>query len=259
MRWYKLEETARPTANCSPTAVPALELAGFSESRQWWPIYRSGTKAVPAAAPAALADGDADMALELEDGDADDEEIDVGPEEEDPEPDFLALLDPILDAYEEPIRIADPTASPAPATPTAAGSEAEPRPDTSAAAPDPPPLPPPAARPPARKRQRTGVMDTVESDMGSIVYFYSNGNFEARCRAHADERCTLSHMGKREGEAASSSGPTVCRPLGWMSAWLGAVVGLANKEQHKGKHFLPGWVANTRGSSAITAGRGWQR
>ena len=75
--------------------------------------------------------------------------------------------------------------------------------------------------------------------MGDIVYYPSNGNFEARCHRHKAERCTLTKVAGASGAASSSArAPALKRPLGFLAAWLESSCGVDDKASHKTKAFL---------------------
>ena len=67
---------------------------------------------------------------------------------------------------------------------------------------------------------------------GAIPHYPSNGNFEAACAHHRDERCTLT----RAGNASSGSSPSRAsagRPLGLLAAWLAIGMLCEDKAAHK--------------------------
>ena len=170
----------------------------------------------------------ADVMDEEEDPDPSPEEAGAG---DDGEVEFERLLDPLLEAYDLALAPPDPEAS--------AFLDDAPRVEVDAGVP-PPPLPPPLD-PPAyegrappvanRRRRRGGDELHLVLPTGEITYFPSNGNFEARCFAHADERCTLTRKGGFA--AASSRGGQPLRPLGLLAAWLDLSTVAFEKSEHK--------------------------
>ena len=158
-----------------------------------------------------------------------DEEVD-GREEE---PEFEALLDPLLDAYDMDLELPDP--DPEPIVDEVEHKEEAPlhMPPPSPGAVDPPPPPEPVEAPAKRRRAKTGLEISVALDKGTITYFPSNGNFQATCLEHAAERCTLSRKGHDPSAAGSSARPPCYRPLGLLAAWLEISHIPAEKEVHK--------------------------
>ena len=149
---------------------------------------------------------------------------------------YVALADPLMDLYEQPLELP--------------GREEEIVLDGGLADPsaDLPPLPPPLGPPelqppaPARKRPRAsplGLTVTVELPHGIIKYYPSNGNFEATCDCHKAARCTLTKSAVNDTAAASSSSdvPT-WRPLGLLAAFLESGPLRSTKADHKDKPWL---------------------
>ena len=211
-RWYRLEEASRPIASVAPRIVPVLEMRGFSSSEQYWPrrvpTRRAGHGGDPGegGGPSddAPADGDSDESPD--EGEADAAAVDEH------EFEFEPLLHPLLMAYDaelelprlvEDVGVADSSSL---SVPDASVVVAEP----------PPPLPPPVDAPPEtptqRQRARRGGELSVPFAGGVIIYYPSNGNFEARCTPHICERCTLTKKSVRAA-SSSSSAPPANRPL----------------------------------------------
>lgn len=214
-----------------------LRLSGFEASQQFWPRRTSSSVTQRRAAPTTQHEGgelrEEGAGTEHSDGE---NEPPAG-EENDAQPEFLALLDPLLDTYEQPLQVpllgnAD-IREDEPSVPVPAGSPA----DSSQAIADPPPPPegPPA---PKRARRQPGRADcTLVMEWGSIVYYSSNGNFEAICAMHWDERCTLT---KGSSASASSSGRSAQagRPLGYLAAWLAMGPAFGDKASHRDRSVL---------------------
>ena len=139
MRWYKLEQTPRVIPAFTPEVVPILELDGYGEAKEWFPIYRRKQRVGPTAAEdgsAAAGDVLGEAGGEAEPGEGgtlpEADEAGEAPLE------CIELLDPLMDAYETPVAIPDPAPAPVP--------EAGATDDADLA--EPPPLPPPLDFPP---------------------------------------------------------------------------------------------------------------
>lgn len=121
-RWYRLEEADRPIAAFSPETVLVIEMAGFSESKQFWPRRTHSTSRVAGVGPATpgvIVGGE----FGPEQVESDPEQgRDNGQAEEGSDLEFEGLLYPLLDAYEAELDIAELVEQPegAAATTTAA-------------------------------------------------------------------------------------------------------------------------------------------
>ena len=185
-------------------------------------------------------DDEGDSDSDAKESGVDDEALvgeDVGAEGEAPA--FEALLHPLLDAYEERLELEVPDHPP-----SGEGSN----PDEIL-----PPLPAPPSPPredpnlprarregvAGRKRARVGEQTTVELDGGTITYFHSNGNFEAKCVRHLPDRCTFTKKSGVGAASSSSARPAnENRPLGLLAAWLDVGHMWFDKEEHKGRDFV---------------------
>ena len=230
-QWFRVEEAERPLGGFSLRHVPLVRNRVCGALTQFWPRCPRSL-----GVPRAADDVEEDIAFEplAEDMDVDIfpgdplEEAgvdDAGPSE------FERLLDPLLDAYDMAMVAPDADVDVFPGHPASPDSTLrEPAPPT-------PPLPPPlpdvgrAAPMPNRRRRRGGDEINVVLPNGEITYFNSNGNFEARCFAHADERCTLTRKGGYA--AASSRVRQALRPLGLLAAWLDYSTISEDKQQHR--------------------------
>ena len=253
--WYRLEESSRPIASFLPQPVPALVLAGFEGgSEQFFPRRLATRQGGARGDPAWGSASDEDLS-EGEDAILDEEDdLGAAAAEEEAEPGFVALLDPLMDAFEAPFDFSvfdeDEPPLPAPATP--------PLPPSVPVGPPPvvdPPPPPSPHEMPARKRARRDAPSMVLAvEFGTITFFESNQNFEARCRLHEDERCTLTRAAHR---AAGSTAPAQRggRPLGLLAAWLSVASMFPDKESHRDPKILRelsgGEGLETRGAARV--------
>ena len=238
MRWYQMEETDRPLAAFLPQPVPIVQMAGFGASQQFWPRARAaggrGERSAANDAPVAADDEAEDVegneegepALENEGTDADFEA------------EFSALLHPLLDAYEEPLILPAPDAPPS--GEDSGGEEVRQRDFPTGHPPPPVPVAAPRAdeQPPRKRQARASLHSSVAMANGVIMYYRSNGNFEARCSLHADERCTLTRRSFSMAASSSASAPRFCRPLGLLAAWLEMGAACENKASHKARATL---------------------
>ena len=235
--WYRLEEAGRPVADFAPEPVPFLELANFGEARRVWPRAEAAPRAPrprdPSADPAAGPEEGEEL-MEEEDALAG---LDAAGAAEEESAGFLALLEPLLDAFDGPglFGAEDAGDTPAPAVEAAPVVRMEPQEPPPVAGSQGDPVPPPM--PKGRRRQRTQEQLTVPLPNGMITYYPSNGRFEAKCSIHPGLRCTLTRRGI--GESASSSAPASgARPLGFLSAWLAVGVLYDDKEGHRSPEVL---------------------
>ena len=234
-RWYKLEEADRRVPTLNPKIVPAIALNRGAPMERIWPSKRRAVvrgAGAPEGDDAAADDPAGDPGVDAEE----EEDLPIGGDAGDEaEPEFEALLDPLLDLYEEPLVFAEvpegiveaetadgaiPLEAPAPAV-------------------EPPPLPPPLAGPDQQgpKRRRRGPQAPAEVTLATgRICFFANGNFEAQCFMHLDERCTLGKRGGRD-RGGSSSDIGEHRPLGFLAAWL-SMNHFDTKADHKNKEFL---------------------
>eukprot|EP00930_Biecheleria_cincta_P095370 TRINITY_DN87333_c0_g1_i1.p1 TRINITY_DN87333_c0_g1~~TRINITY_DN87333_c0_g1_i1.p1 ORF type:complete len:1612 (-),score=257.34 TRINITY_DN87333_c0_g1_i1:89-4207(-) len=229
-QWYRLEETSRPIAQFVPEPLPVLLLPGYEEPEQWWP-RRLGKKKPAHGFGCIAPDGD-----EVEDEELSEVELlDMDPMLADPEvaPDVVGLLEDMIAAYE------DPASAPVPNFENESAKEsAAPAVDHEASD--------PARRGPRRQSQQVRTKRAPRAPKadiicavpgGYIIYYESNGNFQATCEEHGDERCTLTRRGgKSTGQnssgASSSAGAAPGRPLGLLLAWLSVADAHADKENH---------------------------
>lgn len=232
-KWYRIEEAARPIAEFLPQPVPALLLPGFADAQQFWPRRQPMARSKASAGPDA-GGGLEDVFAEAPVAQADEgEEAEPEAEDEDAPPEFVAMLDPLLDAYDE-------TAPEGLSVPASSSHEPGNRPmaEENADPPQPPPPAPPTPPelPPAEKRRRQGrfraLEQTITVEGGTITYYASNNNFEARCFAHYGERCTLTRTAAATA-SARSSGPLPGRPLGLLASWLLVGSLCEDKRTHK--------------------------
>ena len=234
---YRLEDVDRPIAAFSAQPVPIVPLPDFEEPVQFWPRLNRRRRARRAPDQPDGSDGQDDDAAAVEDADevdgdagADGAEDEQRPcEEEDAPPQFVELLNPLLDAYDQPVRIpfaaaavrADPMEPPR----VPEGN------DDGAAAPDGEQR---AARdaPAARVPYRERYDNTVFLDSGLITYYESNNAFEARCFLHR-RRCKMSRVAFQPGvDYSRRRDRKKGRPLGFLAAWLGVGPGCGSKDVH---------------------------
>lgn len=146
----------------------------------------------------------------------------------------MELLNPLLDAYEEPVVLAGPIGE-------AVGKEHALVAESGAAAEvlAGPPAPLADGPMPKRRRRRTGLETVVTLEYGNIYYFPSNGNFEARCQKHQG-RCTLTRragLGNSAGSSTDVPGHGG-RPLGLLAAWLSIAEFTDDKAAHKHRGMI---------------------
>ena len=235
-RFYKLEEADRPIGTFAPHPVPVLECSGFSSSQIFWPRRAAARRAKASDVPGSEGGpGEGIPVGSLEDA-SDGGDEGVGGEGEGGPLDFEALLDPLLLRYDEDFELPREDEEVVPeggvivAAPTTPPPSGEPL--------GPPPLPPPplAPFPAGARRARVREEIVVRCDGGTITYYPSNGNFEARCCPHFAERCTLTRKGG--GVAASSTSAPVHRPLGFLAAWLALSGVCEDKADHKRADYV---------------------
>ena len=237
-KWYRIEEANRPIAKFLPQPVPALLLAGFAGgAQQWWPRRLAARRNADDAGDGADSGGE-----DKHDAGEVAEEFPEDPEEPEvefdlPEPEFLDLLVPLLDAYDDApdFVCGDPTDVPSEEPPLPAPPVDPPLPVPASAKACPPPPTPDVPRTRARKHDKGEVMFVLET--GTIHYHRSNGNFEARCLKHEGERCTLTRAGPRDA-GSSADTPATRRPVGLLAAWLACGPLAHDKEAHKNKEDL---------------------
>lgn len=231
-KWYRLEDTPRPIATFCLGPVPALLLPGFASSQQFWPRRRTTRRGDNEAGPDAERHGEVD---EEDDGAGEGgptDELLPNPEGDEVVPEFVALLDPLLDMYEAP-----PEAPVFASEATTGGEASSSRPPethstTSVAASDPAPPAQPRAAAQRRRRRAPSLECTIMVDGGSITYYESNDNFEARCHAHFESRCTLTRAAAAN-RSTLATGARGGRPLGFLAAWLSVGHACADKKAHK--------------------------
>ena len=252
-QWFCLEEGTWPIVELLPQTVSIFPLSGYSQgSLTFWPRRPTARSRQPPPGDAGggeededgAADGGGDGGEEATDGE------DLGPDEdpdEEPEPEFLGLLDPLLEAYDEPLQfpvVGDPVEPSGSATPVlggtampALGGNATPvhrGTATPVAAPIAPAPPEPAAEPPRKKTRGPVHEHVLQLEAGTITYYASNNTFEARCRKHFAERCTLTRKAYNPELAASSRDAAVTgRPLALLACWLEVQCQCEDKEEHK--------------------------
>lgn len=238
--WYRLEESERFVGSFAPQPLPILKMASSRRSTQFWPratmTRRSVVRRSGRSGDLAPDDDGKDDSSAADDAGGD-PELDDGAD--DIEPTFADMLHPLLDAYQEDLNLADPE----PETVAQTDGQADVRAAADVVEPETAPRPPPPPQPEVargkRKRTKAGLQTSVTMANGTIVYFPSNGNFEARCAVHASERCTLTRKGCDEAGASSSSTvPAGQRPLGFLAAWLVVADSRADKKEHKDRTFL---------------------
>lgn len=231
-RWYCLEDADRPVADLKPEPVAFVELPGFRTGKKIWPRAQAAPRQRRAPDPEAEPGPGAEEPQGPDEAEDLASDEDLAEEADDEAPGFMALLEPLLDAFEgegllagpEPERIREAVVGPA--APGGDGSQ------QLVAMPGSSGPPPPPARPAGRKRPRAGDQLMILLENGSITYFPSNGRFEAKCSVHAGQRCTLTRKGI--GEAAGSQAPAgSIRPLGLLAAWLATGVLCDDKESHR--------------------------
>jgi len=232
---YKVESAGRPIATYMLHPLPIVAMDGFEEWFRFWPRVRR--RRPVGAMPANDNGSDAENSAEEGDPHNDHQpEEDVLPAAESgPEVsgETLELLAPLMDAYDAasacPVEGANSAASGIGGAEIQQESEADPQ--------NPPPDPPGIRAAPERKhargrRARAGEVAIVVQG-GIISYYASNGNFEARCLVHDDERCTMTRRGMNA--AKRYRGKVGGKPLGMLTAWLACGAMCENKEQHHNK------------------------
>ena len=93
----------------------------------------------------------------------------------------------------------------------------------------------------------------MEVDNGRIVFLPSNGNFQATCYVHRNERCVLTRRGA--GGSASGSHAMGGRPLGLLASWLVDAGSHPTKASHMSRETLKtlGGQANHLHRSSLRA------
>ena len=145
----------------------------------------------------------------------------------------LELLAPLMDAYDAASACHVEGANSAASGIGGAEIQQESEADTQNPPPDPPGIRAAPERKHARgRRARAGEVAIVVQG-GIISYYASNGNFEAKCLVHDDERCTMTRRGMNA--AKRYRGKVGGKPLGMLTAWLACGAMCENKEQHHNK------------------------
>ena len=243
-RWYQLEDSARAIASFRPMPVPLRPMHGSAQVVQFWP---RASRAAAGLSHGSEEDAEGDAEGEDE-GLAGEQDDDAGFEPE-PEGDVAEgddealeeMLRPLLEAYDEgDVELAHPDEDAhvgEPEAPLVAAMEEHPA----------PPPPPPVAAPPSPaassvvsgKRRRLGLELSVAYGGGMLMYYPSNGNYEARCLVHSGQRCTLTRRaGLHQALPSSGVAPGRGRPLGFLAAWLDQATLSGSKGEHKAPELL---------------------
>lgn len=229
--FFKVEEAERPIAEFLPQPVPAIELeSGYASGRFWprVPPRRSSTR---------RGHGDEDEEPGPSDDDEVEEEGEAAAEEDEVEGtaegvpiQSEALLDAVYNVYaeERPHPLQDADEGPegvATHVVDGQGDEASHEP-----VPDPPRETAAATTTKRRRASQHNPDEAIIFASGMITFFSSNGNFQATCTVHGDQRCTLT----RKGSAAQKQTRRGVggRPLGLLAAWLSMGETAASKEEH---------------------------
>lgn len=235
-QFFKIEATARPIAAFLPQPVPVIELPGFAAPVRFFPRLRGHRGAGKQSRPADARD------------ESDDEDVQAAaaPEEAEglPLEDIqgsvtgatLDLLDPVFDVYTEATGaalVAAVTIGSDVVSPTVlgdnVGEDLLPPHEASASGAGPSGL--------SRSSPQTDQNPMVVLEHGVVQYYTSNGNFQATCWAHSNERCTLTRKGDVAGKHNRGT-RSIGRPLGFMVAWLSCGVGCDHKAEHRSSEHL---------------------
>ena len=237
-QWFRLEDVPRYIPQFSASPVPLIVEPTFASPKPFWPREKHSAGRASGAAAGGSSGGGAAAAPPgpEEPSSSEEEEPRVVVDDEDPA-ECLELLNPLLDAYEEDLGLLHPSTSAAP--PTASGDTAPPPLPPPLAPPPPDPLPPPSVAQSSqagkRRRAASGVVSAALPG-GCVTFYSSNGDFQATCYKHVDERCTLTMKSQLSGGSSSDSGKRHC--LGLLALWLEHGAFVDDKSVHKDKDFL---------------------
>ena len=232
VRWYALEESARPIGVFEAHTVPILPLATSRSATTIWPPPQRAAPNFPPrrrrqdAAPEEEVAGDDDGAPwdELHE-----QEAEVFAEAE-VEEDIFGDFDQMLADLMEPIPVDVAAMAEEPRLVDAPGAVAQ-----VDAAEDPsaevPAEPAAEVRRGAGARQRSSATVTMHVPGGSISYYPSKAAFEAVCDNPRHGRCVVTRT-SRTGGGVRRQAAAGGRPVGFLAAWLGAGQDLPDKDAH---------------------------